>query len=352
MPQDTKLYDLLGVSPSANETEIKKAYRKMALKYHPDKPNGDSEKFKEISEAFDILSDEKKRQMYDQFGLEGARRGGPQFDPSSAFGGGGGGTRGSTFGNFSSADATNIFEQFAKSGGLGEDFFSFSSSGFPEGGFTSTGGSHGGFPFGNLGGATRVGGHSFGGGMDDMPGGFGSHGVRSEPEVQVISLPISLEDLAKGAKKKFKLTRKGPTGVREEKIMEVDIAPGWKEGTKINFKGQGDYTPAGRKTIQYVIQEKPHPHFKRDGDDLVYTLPISFKESLLGFQKTIEAIDGRRIPLGKASPIQPQSEDVYPGLGMPIKKRSGQRGDLKIKYKIDYPLTLTPDQKAMISQMF
>lgn len=338
MVKDKKLYDLLGVSPEASEAEIKKGYRKMALKYHPDKPTGDTEKFKEISEAFDILSDQNKRAVYDQYGLESARSGGPQFDPSSAggnpFGGAGGGH---PFAGFSSGDASNIFEQFVRGGGLGDD----------AGGFRF---SSGGSPFGDFGGGSPFGGGGFGG----MPGGFGGgqRQAQPEPDSVQINLPVSLEDLAKGTTKKMKLNRKGPSGAKEEKIMNITIKPGWKEGTKITFKNEGDYTPYGRQTVQFVIQEKPHPYFKRDNNDLIYTLPLTFKESLLGFDKVIESVDGRRIPFSRSSPVQPSSESVYPGLGMPLSKSPGQRGDLKIKFKIDYPISLTPQQKQAISQNF
>lgn len=338
MVKDTKLYDLLSVSPSANENEIKKAYRKAALKYHPDKPTGDTEKFKEISEAFDILSDQDKRTLYDQYGLEAARRGGPQFDPGSAGAGGNpfAGGQHPFGGGFSAGDASNIFEQFARSGGMGDDAggFHFSSSGFD--------GFGGGSPFGGFGG---------------MPGGFSSGGAggrasRPEPETAHIKLPVSLEDLAKGTTKKMKLNRKGRNGEKEEKIMNITIKPGWKEGTKINFKNEGDYTPYGRQTVQFILQEKAHPHFKREDNDLIYTLPLTFKESLLGFDKVIESVDGRKIPFSRSSPVQPSSESVYPGLGMPISKSPGQRGDLKIKFKIDYPISLTPQQKQAIRENF
>lgn len=333
MVKETALYDRLGVSPNATDTEIKKAYRKSALKYHPDKPTGDTEKFKEISEAFDVLSDESKRQLYDQYGLEAAQKGGPQFDPNMGGGGGGGrgGMGGHPFGasgGFDFADASNIFEQFARSGGMGDDSggFHFSSGGMP-------------------------------GGLGGMPGGFGGSGFsrQREPEVEVqqITLPVSLEDLARGSTKKMKLNRKGPNGTKEDKILEINIRPGWKEGTKITFKNEGDWTPMGvRNTIQFVLQEKSHPYYKREDNDLVYTLPLTFKESLLGFDKIIESVDGRRIPLSKTMPVQPNSVQTFPGLGMPISKQPGQRGDLRVKYKIDYPISLTQDQKQAIAQLF
>ncbi|KAH3688816.1 hypothetical protein WICPIJ_000200 [Wickerhamomyces pijperi] len=335
MVAEQALYNRLGVSPDANENEIKKAYRKMALKYHPDKPTGDTEKFKEISEAFDILSDQDKRAIYDQYGLEAARKGGPQFDPNAGFGGGGSGGAGGHpfgggFGGFSAADASNIFEQFARGGGMGDD------SGF----HFQSGGSPFGSAFGGFGG--------MGGGMG------GGHYQEPEPEPVQINLPVTLEDLAKGVTKKMKLNRKGPDGSKEEKIIEIGIKAGWKEGTKITFKNQGDYIPSlrARQTIQFVIQEKPNQFFKRDGNNLIYTLPLSFKESLLGFSKVIDNVDGRRIPLSRSSPIQPNSEDKYPGLGFPISKSPGQKGDLIIRYKIDYPLSLTPEQKEMVSKTF
>lgn len=108
MVKETKLYDLLGISPSANEQEIKKGYRKAALKYHPDKPTGDTEKFKEISEAFEILSDPQKREVYDQYGLEAARNGGPAFGGAGGFPGGGFSSAGGAHA-FSNDDAFNIF---------------------------------------------------------------------------------------------------------------------------------------------------------------------------------------------------------------------------------------------------
>ncbi|GAV28048.1 hypothetical protein PMKS-001516 [Pichia membranifaciens] len=94
MVKETKLYDLLGVSPGASDAEIKKGYRKMALKYHPDKPTGDTEKFKEVSEAFQILSDKEKKEIYDSYGLEAARGNAPAGNPFEGMGGGAGGPGG------------------------------------------------------------------------------------------------------------------------------------------------------------------------------------------------------------------------------------------------------------------
>lgn len=332
MVKETKLYDLLGVSPSANDVEIKKAYRKAALKYHPDKPSGDTEKFKEISEAFDILSNEDKRQIYDDYGIEAARGNAPAGGAGgNPFAGAGGAPGGHSFhfggpgggGGFSQADAFNIFSQM---GGFG----------MHDDGFSSFGGGSG-----------------FGGGM---PGGFGGQRQRQrpDPDTVTIPLPVSLEDLYNGATKKMKLNRKNQDGMKESKVVEIKIKPGWKKGTKVNFANEGDYQPecAARQTIQFVIEEKNHPIFTRENNDLLMTLPLTFKESLLGFEKDITTIDGRRIPMSRSSPIQPNTSTTYPGLGMPISKSPGQRGDLKITFKVDYPVTLTANQKQAINENF
>lgn len=348
MVKESKLYDLLGVLPSASEQELKKAYRKAALKFHPDKPTGDSEKFKEIGEAFDILSNPDKKQIYDDYGLEAARGNAPAGG-GAGFGGGGspfgaGGTSfggGSPFGaggtsfgggGFSQADAFNIFSQM---GGFGMD----------DGGF-------GGFGGGSSGG--------FGGfGGDGMPGGFGgstrgSSRPRPEPKTITMPLALTLEEIYNGCVKKLKINRKNRSGMKESKVLEVNVKPGWKTGTKISFKNEGDYQHEcqARQTIQFVLEEKPHATFTRDGNDLKMVIPLSFKESLCGFDKEIMTIDGRKIPLSRSSPVQPSSVNTYPGLGMPVSKNPSQRGDFHISYKIDYPHYLTPEQKQMIKQYF
>ncbi|GEQ70349.1 hypothetical protein JCM33374_g4025 [Metschnikowia sp. JCM 33374] len=341
MVKETKLYDLLGVSPSASENEIKKAYRKSALKYHPDKPTGDTEKFKEISEAFDILSSEDKRQVYDDYGLEAARgnapAGGNPFAGAGGMGGGSGGGPQFSFGGagaggnpFSQADAFNIFSQM---GGFGMD------DGFGRSGF---GGGFGG-------------GSGFGGGM---PGGFGAGGPRSahrpEPDTVVMQLPVSLEDLYAGATKKMKLNRKSADGSKESKILEVKIKPGWKAGTKINFANEGDYQQEchARQTVQFVIDEKPHAVFKREGNDVIATIPLSFKEALLGFDKEVTTLSGRKISISRSTPVQPTSTNRYPNLGMPISKTPGRFGDLVVTYKIDFPVHLSEEQKEAVKRAF
>lgn len=381
MVKDKKLYDLLGVSTDASDAEIKKGYRKQALKYHPDKPTGDTEKFKTISEAYDILSDSEKRQLYDTYGLEAARRGAPMPDPSESYSsagaggpggpggfpagasggmpggfpggaggfpggsggfpgggtfrfstgtpGGSGGSGGNPFHSFNANDAFNIFSQFTQSEGLGsddDDIFSSPRSGGPFG---------------------------FGGGFS-QPGRQARRGSPPREKTSVtVKLPLTLEDLYNGATKKMKIRRRNASGVSEEKILNISVKPGWKAGTKITYPNEGDHQPDGStQDVIFVIEEKPHSRFKRKDNDLEMELRLSFKEALTGFSKIIETLDGKKIKVENKSPINPGHVIVYPGHGMPISKRPGQKGDLIITVKVGFPTTLTAAQKKAIEDNF
>ncbi|TID31278.1 hypothetical protein CANINC_000119 [Pichia inconspicua] len=361
MVKETKLYDLLGVQPNANDADIKKAYRKMALKYHPDKPTGDTEKFKQVSEAFQILSDKEKREIYDQYGLEAARGNAPAGNPFAGAGGGPGGPGGGAgFSGFSSggyggshgfsqADAFNIFNQFGgfedifgggsrsgSSGGFGGNggFSSFSSSGMPGGAsFSSSGGMPGGM-----------------GGMGGMGGGGSSR--RAEAEIVDLNVPVSLEEFYKGGTKKLKINRKGPSGESEGKLIEINIKPGWKAGTKITYPNEGDYKDGQRQTLRLILADKPNSTFKREGDNLRAEIKLSFKESLLGFKREFMTLSGRKLHLSRTTPTQPNFTETFPGQGMPISKQPGKNGDLIIEYKVDYPVYLNAAQKEAIERNF
>jgi DnaJ homolog subfamily B member 4 len=360
MVAETKLYDALGIQPSASQDEIKKAYRKGALKYHPDKNKGKpdaGEKFKEVSQAYEVLSDPEKRKVYDQYGLEYLLRGGPSAPPPGAEGGmpdggmpggfGGfsgmpGGARSFHFstgsgggGGFQFNDPSNIFAEFAKSGGggagLGEDDDIFSLlSGMGGGGFG--------------GGGRRSGGPQM---RSQRP---------KTPEITTVErpLPVTLEELFHGTHKKMKIKRKTydeATGKRkvEDKILEMDIKPGLKAGSKIKFKGVGDQEEGGQQDLHFVVTEKPHPTVRRDGDDLRTTVELTLKEALTGWTRTVTTIDGRQLPVSGGGPTQPGHEERYPHLGMPTKK-VGERGDFIIDVKVRFPSSLTQAQKTKLKE--
>lgn len=364
MVAETKLYDALSVSPTATLEEIKKAYRKAALKYHPDK-NKDkpeaAEKFKEVSQAYEVLSDPEKRKIYDQYGLEFLLRGGTAPPPGAedggfaggfpggfggmpfGGGGGGGGTRTFTFNmggggpgasGFSFGDPNDIFANFAKSGGGGsfgddDDIFSL---------------------FSGLGGA-RPGARSSGG----MPGMRSSMRPRT-PEVTVVErpLPVTLEELFKGTHKKMKIKRKtfDASGKRkdEDKILEMDLKPGLKAGSKIKFQGVGDQEEGGTQDLHFIVTEKPHPTLRRDGDDLRTTIELDLKEALTGWKRNVTTIDGKQLSVSGSGPTAPGYEERYPGLGMPLPKKPSERGNFIVEVKVNFPKSLTAAQKAKIRE--
>ncbi|KAM3080978.1 Molecular chaperone (DnaJ superfamily), variant 4 [Clarireedia jacksonii] len=385
MVAETKLYDALGIKPDANQQDIKKAYRAMALKHHPDK-NKDNpsagEKFKEVSQAYEILSDPEKRKTYDQYGLEFMLRGGPPppepgsgggnpfaagggmpggFDGFDGFGSAGGMPRGKTFhfstssgpggggGGFSFSNPESIFSEFfrAQGGGAG-------AGGDDMNDFFGMGGGGGGIPRaspGGAGGRSRTARSQFAGAEPARP--------RAEtPEVTTVEKPLALtlEELFKGCHKKMKIKRKTfdpQTGKRQttDRILEMDIKPGLKKGSKIKFKGVGDQEEGGQQDLHFIIEEKPHPLYTRDGDDLIMTLDLDLKEALTGWKRTVSTIDGKNLPLEKAGPTQPNSSDIYPDLGMPISKKPDTRGNFIIKYNVKFPTTLTAEQKRVLREI-
>ncbi|KAJ9057577.1 Molecular chaperone (DnaJ super) [Entomophthora muscae] len=318
-------YQVLGVQKGASEDEIKKAYRKLALKWHPDRNTDQKEtaekKFKELSEAYEVLSDAKKKELYDQFGEDGLKGGGegPQGFPGGFPGGGfpgatfsfssGGGGRG-----FNPSNPQAIFEQFFGGG-----------SPFSDGDFGGFGGAHGH-------------GHSR------------SHRhAASRPEPVSRTLPISLEDLYSGVTKKLKITSKTRSGGSSEKIITLDVKPGWKSGTKITYANEGDELPNGQyQGLEFVISEKPHPVFKRVDNDLKMTMQLTLAEALCGFQKEVTTLDNRKLKVTQQSITKPNQQTRMPKEGMPITKYPGSKGDLVITFDVKFPTSLNSDQKEKI----
>ncbi|KAL8129414.1 hypothetical protein V2J09_018569 [Rumex salicifolius] len=339
-------YKVLQVDRSAKDDDLKKAYRKLAMKWHPDKnPNSKKEaeaKFKQISEAYDVLSDPQKRAVYDQYGEEGLKG---QFPPPDAGGypGSSNGCGGHPSYRFNTRSADDIFAEF----------FGFSS---PFGGAGDMGGSRGG---GGGGGHPAFGRSMFG---DDifahLRGGGGaetSHIPRKGAPIER-TLNCSLEDLYKGTTKKMKISRDvtdssgRPTMVEE--ILTIEIKPGWKKGTKITFPEKGnEQRGVIPSDLVFIIDEKPHNIFKRDGNDLVVTQKISLVEALTGYTAQITTLDGRNLMVPVNAVISPTYEEVVKGEGMPIPKDPSKKGNLKIKFNIKFPNKLTSEQKTGIKRL-
>lgn len=367
MVKETKLYDQLGIKPSATPDELKKAYRKAAMKWHPDKNKNSpeaGERFKECSQAYEILSDPEKRKIYDSYGLEFLLRGGTAPPPPEASGGSfgaGGAGMGGMPGGFSFGNMPNG----------GSFHFASSSDGGPGGGFTfrnpedifaefargDSGGDFGDF-FANLGGARQFAGNA----RASRARNSGSYSAtraerESTPEATTVErpLPLTLEEIFTGVTKKMKVKKKtyDESGKlsRVDQILEVPIKPGLKKGSKIKFSGVGDQVEGGRQDLHFIVEEKPHPLFKRVDNDLVYELTLGLGEALTGWNRRIMTIDGKQLPIDKAGPTQPGSEDRFPGQGMPISKKPGERGDLVVKYNVKFPTALTAAQKATLREI-
>lgn len=334
MVKERKFYDILGVEPSASESELKKAYRKLALKYHPDKNPNEGERFKLISQAYEVLSDPKKRELYDEGGEEAL----------SGAGGGGG------FHN-----PMDIFDMF------------------------------------------------FG-------GNFRSGGSKERRVHDMIhQLPVTLEQLYRGATKKLKVTRNvvcsacegiggkkgsvvfctacegrgmrihvmqiGPSMVqqtrtpcrtcsgkgevipekdrckvcngqmknRDETVLEVHIDKGMKDGQQITFSGMGDQEvgmPAGNIVI--ILDEQPHETFVRKGNNLVMQVDLLLVEALCGCSKSIKTLDDRFLifQILPGEVIKHNDMRVIPSEGMPMYKNPFEKGDLLIQFAVQFPKQL------------
>ena len=169
-------------------------------------------------------------------------------------------------------------------------------------------------------------------------------------------LPVSLEDMFNGVTKKLKVQRKtydNQTGKQsvEDKLLSVPIKKGLKAGSKIKYPDMGDQVEGGTQDLHFIVKEKEHPLFKRDGDDLRHMVEIDLKEALTGWQRTVQTIDGKKVNVSSSGPTQPTWEEHFPQLGMPKSKTSTQRGDFIVGVKIKFPTSLTPQQKQKLKDI-
>ncbi|XP_059459987.1 uncharacterized protein LOC132189321 [Corylus avellana] len=322
-------YSVLKVDRNATDDDLKKAYRRLAMKWHPDKnPTNkkDAEaKFKQISEAYEVLSDPQKKAIYDQYGEEGLKDMPPSGSGGFPFGNGSAGN------GFNPRNAEDIFAEF-----FGSSPFGFGSSGPGRSmRFQSDGsGIFGGF-----------------GGSENIFRSYSEGSVPKKPPPVESKLPCSLVELYSGSTRKMKISRTlvnaNGRQVPETEILTIDVKPGWKRGTKITFPDKGNeqhnQLPAD---LVFVIDEKPHDIYKRDGNDLIVNHRVSLAEALGGTTVNLTTLDGRSLSIPVTDIVNPGYEVVVAREGMPIVKEPGNRGDLRIKFEVKFPTRLTPEQKA------
>ncbi|WP_201984534.1 J domain-containing protein [Hymenobacter rubidus] len=300
-------YKVLGLEKTATPEQIKKAYRKLARQHHPDvNPNdkGAEQKFKEINEANEVLSDPEKRKKYDQFGADWQRY---QQQP-----GGGGGRGGQPGGGFDWSQYTQGGGGFGGGGspfGEGEDFSDFFSS-----------------LFGGMGGGGRPGGTRPGAGQDYQA-----------------ELELTLEEAYHGGPRTITVNGKN---------LRITIQPGVADGQTIRLRDQGgpgrNGGPNGSLLITFRI--RPDARYARTGDDLTQDVPVSIYKALLGGEQTVETLSG---PVKiKLKPETPNSTRLrLRGKGFPVYRKEGQFGDLYLRLNLTLPQHLTEEEKGLIQQL-
>ena len=301
-------YEVLGVSKTATDAEIKKAYRKLAMKYHPDYNPGDKdaeEKFKEVNEANEVLSDPKKRQLYDQYGFAGV-------DPAYAAQNGGGPGAGG-FGGF---------------GGDGVDL---------------------GDIFGDI----------FGGGF----GGFGGSSRQANPNAPRkgqdirVRITLSFDEAVHGCKKNITITRQqectechGSGTIAVKKTLEANVPAGIDDDQGFRLSGMGNAGtnggPAGDVIVAVTVQ--PSEVFQRDENNIYVVFPITYSQAVLGDTITVPSIDGKvevNVPEGT------QSGTTFRLRGKGVQYVNGRgRGDMYVKCEVEIPKKLSRTQREALKK--
>ncbi|VEL16975.1 unnamed protein product [Protopolystoma xenopodis] len=331
MVRETKFYDLLGVSPDASDQELKKAYRKLALKYHPDKNPDAGDRFKEISRAFEVLSDPKKRRIYDEGGEESLKEGGggesgfhnPMDIFEMFFGGGMGRSRGPQKGRDSvtqlQVSLSEMYNGSVRKLAVTKRVICPKCDG------------KGGKP-----GAIQQCRDCRGTGVQSRVRQLGPGFIQ---EVQSTCSACRGERVVIDEKNKCK-SCDGKKVISSKKQLEVHIDKGMTDGQNIRFAGEGDQEPGIEPgDIVITLDEQPHESFVRRDMDLILELKISLSESLCGLERTIKTLDNRVLVI-RTMPgdvIHTPSFRCLEDEGMPRYKNPFEKGRLVIQFTVQFP---------------
>ncbi len=303
-------YSILGLSKSASQEEIKKAYRRLAMKYHPDHNPGDKDaeaRFKNISEAYAVLSDPEKRRQYDTFGSEGFQHRYSQedifrdFDFGSIF---------REFGFGTGGRGESIFTQFF--GGAGSDYFRGR-------------------------GPTRR----------QRPGAYGGPSGGMKGQDLVYELAITLEEAATGAEKSVTYHTQGTP-----QSVQVRVPPGVATGKRLRIAGKGGSGALGGAAGDLYIQVRvlDHPVFSRQGDDLYMTKEVRYSEAVLGTEIEVPTIYGSTLRMKVPAGSQPNAKLRLKGYGMPRMNGAG-RGDAYVRISVSVAKKLNRKQKEAVKKL-
>ncbi|XP_076842666.1 dnaJ homolog subfamily B member 13 [Brachyhypopomus gauderio] len=307
-------YATLEINRDASDADIKKSYRRLALKYHPHNNGqaGPYDTFRELAEAYDVLSDPRKKATYDTFGEEGLKGGIP---PEAAAHG----AWSTTYVYHGNPDKT--FRQFFGGDNPFADFYT-----------------------------------AYGTDANVGFGGLRGRGVKTQDPPIERDLHLALEDLFYGSTKKIKISRRvinedGHTSSIRDKILTIIVRPGWNEGMQITFPREGDQGPNNIPAdIIFIVRHKPHPRFTRQNNNLIYTAHISLEQALTGFSVEVETLDGRLLNIPINDIVHPQYTKVVSGEGMPSPSNPSTRGDLIIQFNTHYPDKLSSEKKRLLKQ--
>jgi curved DNA-binding protein len=305
--QGKDYYKILEVPRTATQEEIKKSYRKLAMKYHPDRNKGDKtaeSKFKDINEAYAVLSNVEKRKQYDTFGAEGFGRRFSQEDIFRDF------------------DFSSIFKEFGFGGG-GNIFGQF------------------------FGGAGRGYSGSRARGYDSPFQDFHARPQMMKGQDLTYELALTLEEAATPSTKIISYHEGG-----RQETVSVKVPAGISTGKKLRLSGKGAVSPHGGPNgdLYVLIRVLDHPVFKRDGDNLLLTREIKFTEALSGTEIEVPTIDQKTLLLKIPPGTQNQAKFRMKGYGMPRMNGDG-RGDAYVQVSIAVPAKLSKKQKALLKDM-
>lgn len=305
-------YELLGVKKDSSPSDIKKAYRKLALKYHPDKNQGEKKaesKFKEINEAYAVLSDPEKKKQYDLYGSNDFHKHYSQEDIFRGF------------------DLNDILRQFGVNGaGQSAHFRSSMGGGGGNGGFSS---------FFSQGGQQ-------GGGC-----GGGCHSVAEKGQDMTYQITVSLEEVLHGAERTISLRKNGTP-----QNVSVKIPKGIEAGKKLRLQGKGgDSRNGGLPGDLYLkVDIASNAIFSRDGDDLVMQKMINFSEACFGTSIEVETLEGKKFMVKVAPGTTQDARLRLKGHGLPTGPL-GERGDLYVKIGVKVPKELTEEQEKILQEL-